>query len=137
MKSAISQTLKNKVLHAQKMAYAPYSRYQVGAVVVLSNGKEYAGCNIENASFTVGLCAERTALAKAVSEEGSGVKITNVVIATHSSPPAAPCGICRQMINEFASPDCIVTLINPSGEERVFSHQELLPHSFGPENLPK
>ena len=128
-------TLKDQAIEVMKNAYAPYSQYQVGAAIQLSNGKVYAGCNVENASFGASVCAERVAIWKAVSEEGPKISITHVTVATHSSPPAAPCGLCRQVINEFASPNCTIELVNLKNEVSNFLHQELLPHNFGPEDL--
>ncbi len=135
MNASPDKTLMAQALEVQKKAYAPYSKFKVGSVVTLANGKSYAGCNVENACYSVGICAERTTITKAVSEEGPGIKITSVVIATTSSPPSAPCGLCRQMINEFAAPNCRIILVNPTGEVAEFSHQELLPHSFGPASM--
>jgi len=113
-------------------SYSPYSKYQVGAAIRLMNGKVYSGCNVENSSFGGTVCAERVAVWKAVSEEGPHIEIVEVVVATRASPPWSPCGLCRQVINEFVSKDCKVHLVNLSGEVKSFTHQELFPHGFDP-----
>ena len=94
-------------------AYIPYSHFPVGAALECSDGTVFTGCNIENASFGPTICAERTAVAKAV---------------------CVPCGVCRQVLREFA-PNIEIICLNGAGEERTFTLEELLPHSFGPEYL--
>jgi cytidine deaminase len=126
----ITETLKNKAIAAMNNSYSPYSVRQVGAVIKLTNGKEYSGCNIENSSFGATVCAERVAVWKAVSEEGPDVQIETVVVATEASPPWSPCGLCRQVINEFATKTCEIHLVNKTGEVRNFTHRELLPEGF-------
>lgn len=120
---------------AMARAYAPYSRYQVGAAVLADNGKVYSGCNVENASYGGTVCAERVAIWKAVSEGAKAIR--EIVIMTRSSPPAAPCGFCRQVMNEF-TPDASSMLVhfgNPKGEFKTQTLDDLLPESFGPRNL--
>jgi cytidine deaminase len=126
----MSESVKQKAIEVMKHAYSPYSKHQVGSAIRLANGKVYTGCNVENSSYGATVCAERVAVWKAVSEEGPHIEIVEVVVATHSSPPWSPCGMCRQVINEFASIDCAIHLVNKSGEIRSFTHQELLPHGF-------
>jgi cytidine deaminase len=116
-------------------SYSPYSNRQVGAAIRLDNGKEYTGCNIENSSFGGTVCAERVAVWKAISEEGPNVRISEVFVATEASPPWSPCGFCRQVINEFATDDCIIHLINTKGEHLTLTHKELLPHGFDRSHL--
>lgn len=111
-------------------SYSPYSVRQVGAAIKLKNGNEYTGCNVENSSFGATVCAERVAVWKAVSEEGPDLQIEAVVVATDASPPWSPCGLCRQVINEFATQNCEIQLVNKSGEVRNFTHKELLPEGF-------
>lgn len=118
---------------ASENAYIPYSRYPVGAALRTRGGKVYTGCNIENASFPAGICAERTALVKAISEGERDFD----VIAVYTDNGGSPCGVCRQMLYEFA-PDLRV-LLTDDGERVVFecTLSELLPRGFGPMSLPE
>ena len=114
-------------LAAMKNAYAPYSCFQVGAALLTEGGDILPGCNVENASYGLTLCAERTAVAAAVSQGHQ--KYIGVVVATNTSPPSSPCGVCRQVLHEFA-PDLIVRLVNPTGETLTVNLADLLPMSF-------
>ena len=113
-------------------AYCPYSHFPVGAALECSDGTVFTGCNIENASYTPTICAERTAVSKAVSEGHRD--FVRIVIAGRSKDFRVPCGVCRQVLREFA-PDLEIICLNGAGEEQVFTLPELLPHSFGPEYL--
>ena len=113
-------------------AYIPYSHFPVGAALECSDGTVFTGCNIENASFGPTICAERTAVAKAVSEGHRD--FVRIVIAGRSRELCVPCGVCRQVLREFA-PNIEIICLNGAGEERTFTLEELLPHSFGPEYL--
>ena len=113
-------------------AYCPYSHFAVGAALECADGTVFTGCNIENAAFSPTICAERTAVAKAVSE--GHTDFVRIVIAGRSADFCVPCGVCRQVLREFASNIEIICL-NGKGEEQVFALPELLPHSFGPEFL--
>ncbi|HZS38787.1 MAG TPA: cytidine deaminase [Polyangia bacterium] len=117
----------------RKNAHAPYSRYQVGAAVRGDDGKIYAGCNVENASYGLALCAERGAVAQAIA--AGAKKITAAAVITSTSPPAAPCGMCRQTLAEFAR-DLPIALINDAGERVDVTLAELLPRAFRSEDLP-
>ncbi|NDF14133.1 cytidine deaminase [bacterium] len=125
-----AQSLHELALKAMEKSYSPYSEKQVGAAVELTNGKIFTGCNIENSSYGGTVCAERVAVWKAVSEEGPELRIRRVSVATDASPPWPPCGLCRQIVNEFASPDCEIHLVNRKGDVKSFTHRELLPHGF-------
>jgi cytidine deaminase len=125
-----SQTLEQLALDAMKNSYSPYSQKQVGASLELESGEVFQGCNIENSSFGGTVCAERVAVWNAVSTHGPNVRIKRVVVATDASPPWFPCGLCRQVVNEFATSDCRVTLVNTTGEVLEFTFKELLPHGF-------
>ena len=116
----------------RERAYAAYSHFKVGAAVLTKDGKVFGGCNIENASFGPTICAERTAVAKAVSEGHRD--FVRIVIAGRSRELCVPCGVCRQVLREFA-PNIEIICLNGAGEERTFTLEELLPHSFGPEYL--
>jgi len=109
-------------------AHAPYSRYQVGAAVRAQSGKIYVGANVENASYGLALCAERSAIAAAVS--AGEKRITAVAVETSTSPPAAPCGMCRQVLAEFAGDDLPIALVNDKGEREDTPLGALLPHAF-------
>ena len=113
-------------------AYCPYSHFAVGAALECADGTVFTGCNIENAAYSPGICAERTAVAKAVSE--GHTDFVRIVIAGRSAGFCVPCGVCRQVLREFA-PDIEIICLNGKGEEQVFTLPELLPHSFGPEFL--
>lgn len=115
-------------LKARESAYAPYSRFPVGAAVVSEDDRVFFGCNVENASYGLSICAERSALASAVANGAKRVKA--VVIFTESNPPAAPCGACRQWIAELGRPECEVICANPSGAIRRFTLAQLLPEAF-------
>lgn len=120
-----------KALEAKEKAYVPYSNFRVGAALLTSTGKIYTGCNIENASYTPTICAERTAIAKAVSE---GERNIVAIAVTGDSQWTYPCGVCRQVIREFGK-DAIVIIVNSEDEYKEYTLSELLPHSFGPEDL--
>ncbi len=121
---------------ARARAYAPYSKFQVGAAVV-ADGDVFDGANVENASYGLSVCAERNAILRAVLE-GSR-EIEAIAVVTDTSPPSAPCGMCLQTMAEFApEPRRLrVLLANPRGERRTHSLAELLPHGFRPEDLQK
>ena len=112
---------------AQKNAYAPYSNFKVGAALLSSQGKIFTGVNVENGSYGLTICAERTAIAKAVSE--GHLKFARIVVYSNCSPPATPCGACRQVLNEF-SPDMQVICVNNQNEINRFDLSYLLPESF-------
>lgn len=118
-------------IRARERAYAPYSRYQVGAALLARNGSVYLGCNIENASYPLTLCAERVAVFKAVAEGERDFVALAVVTANGGSP----CGACRQVLREFNQGDLLVFIATPDGAYREHTLAELLPDSFGPENL--
>ncbi len=116
---------------ARRNAYAPYSNFLVGAALLADDGSISTGCNVENASFGLTICAERNALFRAVAEGKRGFSAIAVVAGSES--PATPCGACRQVLAEFAR-DMIVILGNPQGEETgQATLEELLPRRFGPE----
>ena len=115
---------------AQKQAYAPYSKYKVGAALLTTNGAIFTGCNVENASYPAGICAERVAVTKAISEGQH--KFVAIAIVTKNG--GSPCGICRQVMSEFA-PDLQLVLANGSRVVHEFTMDELLPERFGPDKL--
>lgn len=112
---------------ARENAYVPYSHFKVGAALLSEDGRVYSGANIENASYGLTICAERTAVVKAVSE---GVKdFKAIAVVTDSLEPESPCGACRQVLAEFA-PDLQVIMASPSGKVKKMSLAELLPLTF-------
>ena len=116
-------------------AYAPYSRFSVGAAILADDGKIYAGCNIENAAYPIGNCAEPSAIAAMIA--GGGKRIKRMYVTGPGSAPVTPCGGCRQRIREFADQDVVVISHGVEGTPLPQTVAELLPHSFGPEYLPK
>ena len=120
---------------ARENAYCPYSHYMVGAAVLGEDGKVYTGCNVENASYGLCICAERTAAVKAVSEGKQRFK--KIVIAGNSEDFCWPCGACRQFLAEFSSGEMEVICLNKARDECRTTLGELLPHSFGKNNLEK
>ena len=114
-------------------AYAPYSKFHVGAVVRGGNGKLYGGCNVENAAYPLTNCAEATAIFAMVADGER--KIAEVLVMGPPGELITPCGGCRQRLREFASDDVPVHLADPGGVKRTLTFGELLPMSFGPEHL--
>ena len=127
----VRRLLIKKAFEAQENCYTPYSHFNVGAALLGKNGVIYQGCNIENASYGLTNCAERTAIFKAVSEGRTKFKALAVVADTEG--PCAPCGACRQVISEFDIPQII--LANLKGNYKVVSLDALLPCRFGAESL--
>ena len=123
-----------KAKEASKSAYCPYSNFRVGAVIETDAGV-FSGCNIENASYGLTICAERNAIFRAV--RCGATIIHSVVIYTPTSEPTAPCGACRQVIREFASHATMIYSASDGDSLEFMSLEELLPYSFGPENLNK
>ena len=134
-------------MQARTKAYAPYSNFQVGACIKMENGSYYTGCNIENASYPATNCAERTAFYKAVSEGvrefqaiaivGGSVLYPKTAEENQCTDLCSPCGICRQVMREFCPGDFEIVLARSQEDYEVHTLEELLPLSFGPENLKK
>ncbi|CAM4303099.1 cytidine deaminase [Listeria booriae] len=120
---------------ARENAYVPYSKFKVGAALVTTEDEVVMGCNIENASYGLTNCAERTAIFKAVSEGKQHFK--KLVIVADTDGPVAPCGACRQVISEFCEPDMPVVLTNMKGDVAEVTVGELLPGAFTPGDLNK
>ena len=118
---------------AQAQAYAPYSRFHVGAAILGPSGAIYAGCNVENAAYPQGACAEAGAIA--AMELAGERRIAEIVVIGDGEGLCTPCGGCRQRIREFAAPQTPVHIAGPDGVRASFTLEELLPHSFGPEHL--
>lgn len=127
-------------MEARKMAYTPYSHWQVGAALLAKDGRVFLGCNIESASYTPTNCAERTAFFKAVSEgvyEFSKIAIVGGREGSKELEICAPCGVCRQVMMEFCNPDTFEIILGATREEDtvVTTLKEMLPYGFGPSNL--
>lgn len=118
---------------AMERAYAPYSKFQVGAAILAADGRIYSGCNVENAAYPVGTCAEAGAISAMVRDGAR--QIREMVVIGRGDKMCTPCGGCRQRIREFAAPDTKIHVCGPEGLRRTFTRDELLPESFGPENL--
>jgi cytidine deaminase len=127
----VSDALELAARAVQQRAYAPYSGYRVGAALEADDGAVYVGCNVENASYGLTLCAERAAVAAAVS--AGARRLRRAVVVSDSDPPAAPCGACRQVLAEFA-PDLEVAAVGPRRTLR-WRLNELLPAAFTGEQL--
>lgn len=135
MDDATMQRLVSAARAAREHAYAPYSKFAVGAAVLDEHGHIHAGCNVENAAYPQGWCAETSAIARLV---GSGARrVLAVAVAGVAEAPVTPCGGCRQKIREFAADDCPVWAADLNGVRARFTLAELLPASFGPEHLCK
>ncbi|MCI6408294.1 MAG: cytidine deaminase [Lachnospiraceae bacterium] len=139
MKVSYEQLIENAI-EARKMAYTPYSKYKVGAALLSSDNKIIKGCNIENAAYGPTNCAERTAFFKAVSE---GVKEFSAIAIVGGlenetdlfSGYAFPCGVCRQVMREFCDSEFEIVVARSTDDYKVYTLGELLPESFGPDNL--
>jgi cytidine deaminase len=118
---------------AQTKAYAPYSGFHVGAAILAPSGAIYSGCNVENAAYPQGACAETGAIsAMALAGER---RITEILVIGDGDALVTPCGGCRQRIREFAALDAPIHIAGPDGVRASFTLNELLPHSFGPDHL--
>lgn len=132
MNKTTKEELIKKAKEARKKAYTPYSHFPVGAALLTKEGKVFTGANIENASFSLTNCAERTAIFKAVSEGYRQFKALAVV--ADSERPISPCGACRQVINEFAE-DMPVIMTNLKGDVLELKSRELLPGAFNRKDM--
>ncbi len=124
--------LRERALAAMERAYAPYSSFRVGAALLATDGSITEGCNVENAAYPAGICAERSAVASAVTRGNRSFEL--LLIATEAQEPTPPCGICRQVLEEF-SPRLQVMSITRDGREAHWSLDELLPQAFTPHSL--
>lgn len=137
-----TQDLIRAAIEARKNAYTPYSHFKVGAALVTDEGEVITGCNIENAAFTPGNCAERTAVFKAVSEGKLNFKRIAIVGGMESqtdtfSEYAFPCGVCRQVLCEFCEPEFEIIVAKSINDFKIYTLSMLLPESFGKQNLKK
>ena len=120
--------LRRSAKKVMKHAYAPYSKFRVGAAILLSNGQIFSGCNVENASYGLSNCAERTAIFSAVAARGPRIEIRALAVVNDHGVPCSPCGACRQVIYEFG-PDAII-FFQGTGGPKTAHITELLPEGF-------
>jgi cytidine deaminase len=125
--------LLDHALEARERAYVPYSSFPVGAALLTENGTVIAGCNVENASYGLCNCAERTALFRAVAE--GHTKFQTLVVVADTPAPVSPCGACRQVIAELCPPNMPVTLYNLKGSKQTVTVADLLPFAFQKEDF--
>lgn len=124
--------LRERAFAAMERAYAPYSNFRVGAALLASDGSISEGCNVENAAFPSGICAERGAVAAAVARGNRSFE--TMLVATEADEPTPPCGMCRQVLEEF-SPHLLVVSVTRGGREARWTLDELLPKAFTPNSL--
>ena len=129
MDVATLERLRKAAMEAAARAYAPYSKFYVGAALLFEDGVVVTGCNVENASYGLTSCAERNALFRAISERGAGARIRAIAVANRNGAASAPCGACRQVMSEFVTADAVVCFPGESGPEtRPFA--EIFPCTF-------
>ncbi len=121
-------------LKVREHAHAPYSRFKVGAAIETASGRVFTGCNVENAAYPQGTCAEAGAIAAMVA--AGEREIARVLVVGSGDRPVPPCGGCRQKLAEFAGPEVPVTMATPAGEQRTVTMADLLPGAFGADFLP-
>ena len=132
------KTLIRAALDARQNAYVPYSHYRVGAALLTKGGRIYAGCNVENASYGAANCAERTAFFKAVSEgerSFAAIAIAGGLDGQEVAEYAYPCGICRQIMQEFCGPDFKIFVVRSQEDYREYTLEQLLPCGFGGDSI--
>jgi cytidine deaminase len=128
LRADVPARLRRSAMKVMKNAHAPYSKFRVGAAILLSNGKIFSGCNVENASYGMTNCAERTAIFSAVAQLGPKIEILAVSVVNDQGVPCSPCGACRQVIYEFG-PDATIFFQGADGPKRAHI-TELLPEGF-------
>jgi len=121
---------------ARENSHSPYSGHKVGAALRTGDGRVYAGCNVENSSYGATVCAERGAIQAAVASQGRFV-LKELLVLTDVNPPWPPCGLCRQVISEFADPDLMIHAINLNGDTYSIAFKDLVPQAFTPAHLGK
>jgi cytidine deaminase len=136
------QPLYDLAKSARDHSYSPYSLYRVGAAVRMKDGRTFSGTNVENSSYGATVCAERVALWKAVSETRPASisaddrpRVEELVVVTDAIPPWPPCGMCRQVLAEFASPATLIHICNLEGEMETFRFDELVPRAMDPSHV--
>jgi cytidine deaminase len=125
-------SLMNRAREASERAYAPYSNFLVGAAILTRGGAVHAGCNVENASYGLSICAERNAATTMISADENDRRIKSVAVFSPNAAPCFPCGACRQFLREFG---CEEVVVEDASGLRRYPFEEILPNSFGPEHL--
>lgn len=133
MKAQQAKQLLKAALKVREHAYAPYSNFAVGAAILDEAGRIHSGCNVENAAYPQGQCAEANAIG--AMRAGGGRRIVAIAVAGPEGTPCPPCGGCRQRIREFAGPDALILLGDAGGVIARYRLDDLLPHAFGPDVL--
>lgn len=126
------ENLMDVAREAAGKAYAPYSNFRVGAAILTASGAVHAGCNVENASYGLAICAERNAAAAMAFADPEDRKVSRVAVASPDVAPCFPCGACRQVLREFG---CEEVIVEDAGGIRRYPFEKILPNSFGPEAL--
>lgn len=129
------QKMYEQALQARKNSYSPYSKFKVGAAILLDNNKIIVGTNIENSSFGLTSCAERNALFSAISQGYKKENIKALLVVANTDAPCSPCGACRQVISELMNQESDVILTNTKNDIKIFKVKELLPFSFSKDDL--
>ncbi|GGB04628.1 cytidine deaminase [Macrococcus hajekii] len=125
----------HEVRKAQKKAYVPYSKFKVGAYLLTKDGKDFHGCNVENAAYGEAICAERTALVSAIAQGYQPGDFAAITVTTDAAEPSSPCGACRQVLKELCDDDMPVFMTNPAGDIIKMTVAELLPLGFSGKDL--
>lgn len=123
------QALQLAAARAAENAYAPYSRFRVGAALLLADGTTVTGCNVENMSYGLTICAERSALVRAVSEKSAGIRVKAIAVANLNHAASPPCGACRQVLSEFVTDDATISFPSEAGTESL-PFATLMPFAF-------
>lgn len=131
--TATEPELLSAALAVQRNAHAPYSKFPVGAALRSRSGQVFTGCNVENSAYPLGTCAEAGAIAAMAAAGERAIEV--LVTVADGDILATPCGGCRQKIREFATPSTVIHVAGPEGVRKTYTMDELLPDSFGPENL--
>ncbi|MGH1444411.1 MAG: cytidine deaminase [Cognatishimia sp.] len=126
-------TLKDQALKVREKAYAPYSKFKVGAAIAAENGETFVGCNVENVAYPEGTCAEAGAIASMIAN--GQTRLTEVYVVADAPMPVSPCGGCRQKLIEFGNGDVVVTMATLGGVEQKMTLSELMPGAFTEEHL--
>lgn len=127
--SALLDRLRAAAAEAAQHAYAPYSKFCVGAALLFEDGHIVTGCNVENVSYGLSSCAERNALFRAIGERGPGRRIRAIAVANRNAAPSTPCGACRQVLAEFVTPDAVITFPGDNGPQTL-PFAEIFPWAF-------
>ena len=127
--------MKDKLIELLNNSYSPYSKFRVACIVVMKDGKEFCGVNVENASYGAAICAERSAIVQAISNGYKKYDFEKLYVMCDNDKIGMCCMICRQVISEFFEKDKLVVAMNPQGEEEIHTVEELCPYPFDEEDL--